>query len=290
MVARSREVADHRAATRAVENSMCAYWLSLGEQGERYDGSDLKWVYTGRPALNRVVGARLRPAEADARIIDVLTRFRTWGASVTWLTGPSTQPDDLQRRLQAHGFARQDDWIGMALDLSGFNERSGAPRGPPAGLVVREAVDEATAEVWLQTISAGFRLPPAARETFRALPVRGGAGAPWRRYVGFMNGRPVSTATLFCGGEVAGVYLVATVPRARGQGLGSALTRHALAAARAGGHELAVLQATPAVQDLYRKVGFSACCTIGVYRWAPAGGQDIRHRIAGGLRRLLLRP
>lgn len=274
---------------------MAAYWLSLSDQGrgQRYDGPDLKWVYTGRPMLNRVVSARLEAAGADARIAEVKERFTAWGASVTWLTGPSTRPADLRERLQERGFTSQGDWIGMSLDLNGpalatLDSRRGVPSVPP-GLVVREVVDGATARPWLQTISAGFRLPPAARETFLGLPTPSEPDAPWRRYVGFVAGRPVSTATLFTGGGIAGVYLVATVPGARGQGLGGALTRHALAVARAAGHELAVLQATPAGQDLYRKIGFRPCCAIGVYRWAPSGGRDVRRYFGAALERLLRR-
>jgi ribosomal protein S18 acetylase RimI-like enzyme len=176
----------------------------------------------------------------------------------------------------------------MALDLGSRGVPSGGTAGPP-GLVVTEVADGRTLHSWLEVIRAGFQLPRAAGDVFRQLPNPPSAGkdSAWRRYVGFVAGRPLSTATLFvdpASPDVAGVYLVATVPDARGQGLGTALTLHVLQAARAGGHRLAVLQATRAGQDLYRRLGFTEHCTIGVYRWAPAARWDFRQWLPQRLR------
>jgi ribosomal protein S18 acetylase RimI-like enzyme len=274
------------AVVQAIESNMFAYWLSLGggDRGEIHDGPDLKWVYTGGPALNRVFGARLDEAQVDARVADVVARFGAWRAGVAWLVGPSTRPAGLVRRLAAHGFADAGSWTGMAFDLARASCSDARPGGPP-GLVVREVADRQTCRSWLQIVGASFRLPGGAIDTFDRVAARLGFGdrAPWRRYVGFLDGRPVSTATLFTEAGVAGVYLVATVPGARRRGLGSVLTRHVVAEARASGHRLVVLQATQAGRELYRKIGFEAYCQIGVYRWAPAGGAGTLQRWAGRL-------
>jgi ribosomal protein S18 acetylase RimI-like enzyme len=256
----------------AIEANMCTYWLSLaqGPAAERWDGSDLKWAYTGSPVLNRVAGAQLDEDQTDARIAEVLQRFRGWGAGVTWLTGPSTRPPDLGQRLLRQGFSHQDTWTGMALDLSA----AATPDSGPPGLTVGPADGGAARRVWLDVVGTAFRLPPAARGVFGRLPSRAGAtegpdGALWRRYLGFLDGRPVSAAALVGAAGAAGVYLVGTVPGARQRGFATALTHHVLAEARALGYDLAVLQATNEGRGLYRKLGFVEYGVIEVYRWTP---------------------
>ncbi len=250
---------------------MHAYWLSLarGPHGVRADGPDLKWSYTGSPVLNRVSGARFGARDADARIAAVVQRFRAWDAGIAWLTGPSTRPPDLGRRLEARGFAYAGAWTGMALDLAG----SGPPGAPPAGLTIRAADEGAARRAWLDVIDAAFRLPPAARDVFHRLPgdPESDGDAVWHRYVGFLDGRPVASATLVGAAGTAGVYLVGTLPGARRRGLATALTRHVLAEARARGDTMAVLQATQTGRGLYRRLGFVEYGVIDVYRWTPPG-------------------
>lgn len=255
---------------RAIEGNFNTYWLSLGRGrgGVAHDGQDLKWVYTGRPVLNRVIGARLDEEQAELRIAEIVRRFGAWHAGVTWLTGPTTRPLDLGRRLEAHGFAYQGRWSGMAVELAGFDRTA---EGPP-GLTIREVADEVTQQNWLEILVPAFGLPRTARRVFRAAAGPAAGGHPdtaWRSYVGYVDGRPAATATLVPGAGVAGIYLVGTLPWARGLGLGTTLTRHALATARTAGYAVAALHATAAVEAFYRRMGFERYCSFGVYRWSP---------------------
>jgi ribosomal protein S18 acetylase RimI-like enzyme len=58
-------------------------------------------------------------------------------------------------------------------------------------------------------------------------------------------------------GHIAGLYWVAVDARFRGRGLGAAITAHAANAGRARGCELASLQASPAGEPVYRRMGFT---------------------------------
>lgn len=92
-----------------------------------------------------------------------------------------------------------------------------------------------------------------------------------RSFLGRLDGTPVATASVLLGAGVAGVYNVATLPRARRRGVGRAITYRALAEARAAGYHYAILHASPAGAPLYRAMGFREVCTVFTYVWAPDG-------------------
>jgi predicted acetyltransferase len=74
---------------------------------------------------------------------------------------------------------------------------------------------------------------------------------------------------------VAGIYWVGTTERARGQGLGRALTAAAVNAGLDLGAELASLQASPMGEPIYRAMGFEK---IFDYRLLMAATPELTRR------------
>jgi len=89
-----------------------------------------------------------------------------------------------------------------------------------------------------------------------------GLNHPIRNYLGYLNGEPVSTSTVFYGGGAAGIYCVATLPKARGKGIGAALTLKPLQDAREMDYRVGVLQSSEMGFNLYQKLGFRHLCQI----------------------------
>ena len=89
------------------------------------------------------------------------------------------------------------------------------------------------------------------------------------RWLGSVDGRPVTTTRLLTAAGVAGIYAVVTAGDARRRGYGAAITRHVLRAARDGGLRIATLQASSDGRGIYERIGFRVLCRYRLHEWRP---------------------
>ena len=128
---------------------------------------------------------------------------------------------------------------------------------------VRRVCDENTRQAFCSIGSVCFHVPLTwFHEVFESQSV-------WERfaaYVGYNDCEPVSTAAIVTGGDVLGVYNVATLPGYQRMGYGEYVMRYALAdASRTSGIERTILQSTPAGYRLYERMGYRTITTVSVY-------------------------
>lgn len=259
------------ALVRAIEANELERFARLSRLpgGEFHRGSRLTWFLTGIPyfLFNGVLSACLPPDDLDRRIARALAPFAARTLPMFWMTGPSTQPDDLGQHLLAAGLSDPGELVGMAADLSALRE----DRPAPPDLVIERVGDLSALKRWIGAFSAGFGYPADVGRSFFA--VFAGLGlevrSPLAHYLGLVAGEPVATASVFLGAGVAGIYSVTTLPAWRRQGIGAAMTLVSLHDARVRGYHIGILHAEPLGLSLYRRLGFRTYCTLHPYLWSP---------------------
>jgi ribosomal protein S18 acetylase RimI-like enzyme len=222
-------------------------------------------AFPTNPMFRGVWRARLEPEEVDDAVDEAIAWFGQQGApDFLWWTDPETTPADLAERLIRRGFdGNVTGDPGMAADLHNINEDV----RKPTGLTIIQVSDQKALEDWRDVFTISFDLSVSAGQAWvDAARSFDRSRVPWNMYAGYLNGKPVATSLLFTGAGVAGIYAVGTIPEARHNGIGTAITLKPLLEARQQGYRFAVLFSSEKGSSIYRRLGFREVDSrIGIY-------------------------
>lgn len=256
-----------RAVATAIEANLFGYFQYLGcsASAEVYDSPSVRWIVTGisHPFMNGVLRTQLMPGDVDEAIEQALTHFESRQVPFMWWAGSAAQPTDLGKRLEAHGLDYTEDFPGMAADLLALNE----DLPTPSGLTIVSVGDKEKLAQWVNTALIGFQIPDSSENACFDLFADLGFGLPLRNYVGLLDGKPVAASQVFLAAGVAGIYWVTTVPEARQQGIGTALTLAPLREAREMGYRIGILHPSEMGVGVYRRLGFEEYCKLSCGIW-----------------------
>ncbi|MFN8418758.1 MAG: GNAT family N-acetyltransferase [Anaerolineae bacterium] len=245
----------------AISGNLYQSYLSIGQTtgGEIGREADLTWIYTGQPFLNRVFDAHIA-GDAAARIRSVQQRYAKWQVPVSWVCDPATEPADLAVQLQAQGFQHAFHSFGMALEMPSWQPRDLPP------ISYERVADDQLMQVWANIVSAAFH----GFSSQTLLTIFSGISDPrWSYYLGFVQGKPVTTVSLLTTGETVGVYWVGTLPAVRGQGLAASLLNAVLSQEiDKERQKLIILHALEPAHNLYLRLGFEDYCSYNMYGWS----------------------
>jgi GNAT superfamily N-acetyltransferase len=240
-------------------------------------------AFPTNPMFKGVWRTRLSSNEVEAAIDQTLAWFKERNAPfIFWWTGPGTTPADLGERLMARGLLSMEEQMeelahgikqtaagapGMVADLRQMNEA--VLTQTPPGFTIEEVQSEAALFDFKRVFVDSYEIPDWAGQGWVDAALKAGVGqTPWQMYVGYLNGEAVATNMLFNGGGVASVYAVATLPSARGKGIGAAITLKPLLKAREMGYRYGVLFSTEMGVRVYERIGFKLTnARINRYLW-----------------------
>jgi ribosomal protein S18 acetylase RimI-like enzyme len=162
------------------------------------------------------------------------------------------------RVFKRHGLRHLTEAPGMYAD-----RLAPTTRDLPA-LDVLPVGDEATRSAFASVMSTAFEIPHSVSSSVY------GAERAWRGtfqgYIGYSNGRAVTTAAAVITGDVIGLYSVATLPQHRRLGFAEAIMRHVIQQAQlTRGVSRTVLQATSSGFSLYEAMGYRTVTSFNVF-------------------------
>jgi ribosomal protein S18 acetylase RimI-like enzyme len=241
------------------------------------EGVVLTYWGLGGPALNKVavVGASPRLG----RILDLADSFFGRESEGFGIVVEADAGHPVEAELRAAGWKVFEDEPVLVMP------RIPAPPPLPSGLKVTPVRDAGGRRDLVRVLAEGFGAPTAeggtelSQDAFDSFaPSLACALDPdVALLVGYMDGKPVSSAFLYAVGPIAGITGVATVPAYRRRRLGTALTWQALREGVARGCTCATLAALGASYDLYRKMGFIHVCNHRAYA-APSEDGDANRK------------
>lgn len=254
----------------AIVSNLESYWMHYGHtsQGKLYDGADCTWFSTivSSPLYNGVLRTQFSSDLIDASIDQAISYFAQRQRPLVWWTTPTAQPSTLETSLEAHGLTRIMELPGMAIDLHTLSDAPAIEN-----LEILKVQDAAMLKQWVEVAMIGFETPIELFDlVFTVESELGLETMPYTRYLALWRGQPAGISGLYLNAGVAGLYFVATIPEARRQGIGMAVTQAALQEAKSLGYRLAILQASPMGAPVYARMGFREYCRLSLFLWAPS--------------------
>jgi GNAT superfamily N-acetyltransferase len=256
------------ALEKAVKSNLTAFFRTLqrAPTTEFYSANKLARWHTpiAHPWFNGMLSAAPASANEDETIRQAIDYFKSKNVSVfTWWLEPESGAENWQAQLRAHGFGYDSDTPGMAVDLNTLDARINTP----PNLIIQPVRDLTTLKTWTEIFMAGYGLPADWAPKFYDIVASLGLEPPTVNYLAYWDGKPVATASLFIAAGVAGVYNVATLPAARGKGIGAAVTLAPLIDARDLGLRVGTLQSSEMGFSVYQRLGFTEVCKIDNFFW-----------------------
>ena len=267
----SQEIPTTESLTLATDNNIASFFrtLALWPKISISQTDDLLSISSDIPfpLFNSIMNSHSCENNLQSVIRKVTDKADKNAVPLMWWVSPTSKPANIESQLLNNDFEKMDVTPAMHMELSVSLAQKNID-----GLVIKEVACTETLRHWCDTLIAGYELPDFAGDAFYDfnLALRFGNKSPLINYIGYLDGKPVATSSVFYGGGVAGIYNVATLPAARGKGIGTAVTLQALIDTTANTHyKHAVLLSSEMGKSVYEAMGFKTFCKMSQYYYAP---------------------
>jgi GNAT superfamily N-acetyltransferase len=214
------------------------------------------------PEFDVAVVYRVARTEADAALLAVKRYFRGHGRRARVRLSPVSAPADWPRRLMRAGFAETGD----RLDYFSVPETVRLAASPAVD--IRRAVSAEESDVFSAIQVAGFALPAEHHAWERDLFHRHLAARRHSYYLAAIDGQPVGAArSIRWPNGITALAALATLPEARGHGVGTSLLARMIEDARMAGSRTIFGTVIPGsdADRMYARRGFARLFATRTY-------------------------
>lgn len=232
--------------------------LSIGNSYNWVRGEEGNWP-------SGIFDIKLQVDSSNNTIKDIVMRMKAGLLPNTIMTGPSTMPKYYDTYFYEYGLKRKYEATGMAIDVLNLNIEYLSDIND---IKVSVLEDEEFLFNWCKIVSVELfsRSEIKAIEGFYDLIKLTFSDDNFKCFVAKNKGEILATSFLYLNKDIAGIYFVATAKAYRNRGIGKLITMAPLIFAKERGYRLAILQASPLGEIIYKKIGFKEYCKLGRYQ------------------------
>lgn len=199
----------------------------------------------------------------ESGVDEIIEEYKRAGRPMMWAVFPCAESSAFGGVLKKKGLIHYLSYALIHCDLFEIKDESPVIEG----LEIGQVEDVGTFRQWfgLQSISFGYT------SGVRKILIEEHCGlfldkkTPAKHYLGYLDGKPVGTLTLFIADGVAGLYNATTVPEVRGKGVGTAMAHHGMMEGRKAGCRFATAQATKQGLPVWQKMGWETTGQLDLY-------------------------
>lgn len=227
------------------------FWRSMAI--EIYDQNGL-FAWATKLKYNYLNGVTSTSAKiTEEAIQEVIHFFETKNIPFLWNLNPLLDPENTAELLIAQGFRETGSYSVMFYDLT-----KDLPVLDLNKCHIKEVVDEEGLREWKIPLDQGFKTDKNEQSGYfdRIKIISYGVGKSFHHYVAYIDGKPVSCATLSFSKYGARIDNIATCDNFLRQGFAKAVTIFTMIEAKKFGCEIVCLESSNEGLPLYLKLGF----------------------------------
>ncbi len=181
-----------------------------------------------------------------------------WPAAVTL-------PGEYEKIFNLKGFKKASEPEGMVLLKKDFK-----PIPEQENFTVKQVENREQLKEWSRITTHLYHFNPADEAFWIEMVESAGyyGAKKWRHYTGFIDKKPVASASIFKGENSITLANIAVDPAYRKQGFGTAICNYALLN-NPYEWDLCTLWATESGQSVYKSIGFKKICRSSIYICNP---------------------
>lgn len=159
--------------------------------------------------------------------------------------------------MEQYGMRQIYTWKGMAIEKDNYHDFDHHGHD---FIIVEVSTDELLAE-WINVVNTAlFNSKSLDFGLMKCLYQQ----EQINLYLGIVSGSPVATSLSFQNDDIAGLYMIATMPEYRGKGYGTIITCHTIEHCFRQDARYIILHSSPLAENIYRKIGFREYCKFGI--------------------------
>lgn len=214
--------------------------------------------------INSVNYTNFTQEQTEKKVEEVIEYFKERNLPFVWYTGVLTKSLNLTDLLVSkYGFIKFE-LPGMYINVKDLPKSVDIE---DFEIIRIENKDQL--EVWDKVLLESYHVPEDSALGFFPHYLKHKYKDNYSAFLGYYKGKPVAVSLVFYSRGVAGIYAVGNIEKARGRGIGTAITLAAATEPKEKGYEIVILHASEMGYNVYKRMGFEKVSNVYNLFWNP---------------------